>query len=193
MPKPCNHRHRSSEGPSCFELDESFPTRRHSQQSVKYCVSEPDPRDPIVDPDDRPISDLRSIFLEERARLELSFFFFPVIRRSLSFFSSHQGFASTGSSHCGINIPPIVTNEVPIESYGRVRRNRRISFWKEQKYNLLEAPTIDEPPADVISIRIRSNQGYLDPQQRTIDRSYPQATEKARATREASDDDAVWN
>ena len=70
MPKPCNHRHRSSEGPSCFELDESFPTRRHSQQSAKYCVSEPDPRDPIVDPDDRPISDLRSIVLEERARLE---------------------------------------------------------------------------------------------------------------------------
>ena len=127
MPKPCNHRHRSSEGPSCFELDESFPTRRHSQQSVKYCVSEPDPRDPIVDPDDRPISDLRSIFLEERARLELSFFFFPVIRRSLRIFFSHQAFASTGSSHCGINIPPIVTNEVPIESYGRVRRNRRIS------------------------------------------------------------------
>ena len=29
--------------------------------------------------------------------------------------------------------------------------------------------------------------------QRTIDRSYLQATEEARATREASDDDAVWN
>ena len=48
MPKPCNHRHRSSEGPSCFELDESFPTRRHSQQSAKCCVSEPDPQDPIA-------------------------------------------------------------------------------------------------------------------------------------------------
>ena len=94
MPKPCNHRHRSSEGPSCFELDESFPTRRHSQQSVKYCVSEPDPRDPIVDPDDRPISDLRSIFLEERARLELSFFFF----------SSHQAFAEFFFQSSGVRL-----------------------------------------------------------------------------------------
>ena len=140
MPKPCNHRHRSSEGPSCFELDESFPTRRHSQQSAKYCVSEPDLRDPIVDPDDRPISGIAlmtdqiknaTLQLWKNEHLEPSslriFLFFSVIRRSLRIFFSHQAFASTGSSHCGINIPPIVTNEVPIESYGRVRRNRRIS------------------------------------------------------------------